>query len=376
MRLIKYSFAFFLLTNSFCNLANAVERDSLRLERRPEGHFVIHRVEAGETLYALSKRYDSDLVKIAEINKLEGYSIDVGQIVAIPYKTADSGVSAISERTKHTVKAGETLYAISHIYGLNIYDIKKWNNLDSDNLKLGQELFVSPEKPVKIEPIETTQKDGNTELVATTETNREPLHQHIVRKGETLYSIAGKYGIEQDELIRINNLANSDLSIGQTILLIAKPSGNSETIKTAEQINENTNPKKNKDVNQISDSSKIKIVTIDPSIDTTEIRKPRFGEKVVNDDSQFEKIYEEGIAMEIENSPKTKKYLCLHRSLPIGTILQVKNLMNSQSIFVRVVGKLPDIGGNENVLIRLSSVAYKRLGAIDAKFPVELSYIP
>ena len=80
--------------------------------------------------------------------------------------------------------------------------------------------------------------------------------------------------------------------------------------------------------------------------------------------------------MEIENSPKTKKYLCLHRSLAIGTIIQVKNLMNSQSIFVRVVGKLPQIGANENVLIRLSSVAYKRLGAIDAKFPVELSYIP
>ena len=125
-----------------------------------------------------------------------------------------------------------------------------------------------------------------------------------------------------------------------------------------------------------TDTTELKVVTVNPEIDSSTLRKSRFGEKVVYNDTQFEKVYEEGIAMEIENSPKTKKYLCLHRSLAIGTILQVKNLMNSQSIFVRVVGKLPEIGANENVLIRLSSVAYKRLGAIDAKFPVELSYIP
>ena len=145
MSIIKYSILFIVVLLVAVNLSYAIEGDSLRLERRPEGHFVIHRVDAGETLYSLSKRYAADLAKIVEANKIEGYSVDAGQIIAIPYSIEEKETENSSDRTRHTVKAGETLYAISHIYGVNIYDIKSWNNLDSDNLDLGQVLIVSPE---------------------------------------------------------------------------------------------------------------------------------------------------------------------------------------------------------------------------------------
>lgn len=363
--MIKYFILFIAGLLAITDSSNAFERDSLRMERRPEGHFVIHRVDAGETLYSLSKRYAADLAKIVEINKIEGYSVDAGQIIAIPYNIEEKKEVASSDRTRHTVKAGETLYAISHIYGVNIYDIKNWNNLDSDNLHLGQDLIVSPEKITTNQTVNTTPL--NTDQKVTTTENAD---KHTVKKGETLYSISKTYNVEQAELIRMNSLPNANLSVGQ--VLVVKSNGTSVEKPKEKEID---SPLKIVD-KKIVDTTQLKIVLVDPAIDSSEIRKPRFGEKVVNEDTQFEKVYEEGIAMEIENSPKTKKYLCLHRSLAIGTIIQVKNLMNSQSIFVRVVGKLPEIGPNENVLIRLSSVAYKRLGAIDEKFPVELSYIP
>jgi len=66
----------------------------------------------------------------------------------------------------------------------------------------------------------------------------------------------------------------------------------------------------------------------------------------------------------------------MHRTAPIGTIMQVKNEMNNLTVFVRVIGKLPDTGENTNVTIRISKTAYDRLGAIDKRFPVEISYIP
>ncbi|MCZ6899056.1 MAG: muramidase-2 precursor, partial [Bacteroidetes bacterium] len=72
---------------------------------------------------------------------------------------------------------------------------------------------------------------------------------------------------------------------------------------------------------------------------------------------------------------ETRKYLALHRTAPVGTIIQIKNEMNDMRVFVRVVGKFPDTGNNEKLLIKISKAAYQRLGVIDSRFPVVLSYV-
>ena len=85
-----------------CNNAFSETIDSLRLERKADGVYVIHRVDAGETLFSISKRYQSDLVKIAEVNKLEGYAIDLGQILEIPLNTQPKeDPDSIDKRTVH-----------------------------------------------------------------------------------------------------------------------------------------------------------------------------------------------------------------------------------------------------------------------------------
>ncbi|MEJ7665828.1 MAG: hypothetical protein WKG07_43075 [Hymenobacter sp.] len=56
--------------------------------------------------------------------------------------------------------------------------------------------------------------------------------------------------------------------------------------------------------------------------------------------------------------------------------MQVKNQMNGQSVYVRVIGALPDTGENENILVRLSPRAVQKLGTSDGKFRVETSYVP
>src|SRR5690606_34188431 len=88
------------------------------------------------------------------------------------------------------------------------------------------------------------------------------------------------------------------------------------------------------------------------------------------------KITETGMAEVITNAGDNNKYLALHKSAPIGTILQVKNIMNGQNVYVRVIGKLPETGANEKVVVRISKKAYQRLAAIDNRFRVEVSYMP
>ena len=90
----------------------------------------------------------------------------------------------------------------------------------------------------------------------------------------------------------------------------------------------------------------------------------------------FKKVSEKGIAQVIEGSEETNKYLALHRDAAIGTIMQIKNEMNDLSVFVRVIGKIPETDENRNILIKVSKVAYDRLGAINDQFPVEITYHP
>jgi hypothetical protein len=87
------------------------------------------------------------------------------------------------------------------------------------------------------------------------------------------------------------------------------------------------------------------------------------------------RVSESGLAMAIPTDA-SDKYLALHKTAPVGTIMEVRNIMNGMSVYVRVIGKLPDTGENSNVLVRLSKRAVQRLATPDQRFRVETSYVP
>ena len=83
---------------------------------------------------------------------------------------------------------------------------------------------------------------------------------------------------------------------------------------------------------------------------------------------------ENGLAELIPGTEANKKYLVLHRTAPVGSVIRVKNEENDRTIFARVVGVLPETGDNSKVLIKLSQAAYQQLKAVNARFPVEILY--
>ena len=96
--------------------------------------------------------------------------------------------------------------------------------------------------------------------------------------------------------------------------------------------------------------------------------------KIIFSNSRQE-FNETGVAgwLEDQNS-KSTKYYALHRTAPIGTIIKITNRMNSSSIYVKVVGKLPDTGDNSGLIIKLSKAGAEKLGVIDERFQAELVY--
>ena len=160
-------------------------------------------------------------------------------------------------------------------------------------------------------------------LISTSTSFSQDTISHVVKKGETLYSISKLYDIEISELKKQNNLLTNELSINQKIVFI----------------------KNNNAYNNV----------------------------IEEEDKKTKK--EEGFAASIDESIESDKYLALHKSARNGTIIFVKNQMNGNVVIVRVVGKLPNTGNNDKISIRLSSIAFDKLDAIDSIIPVELTYV-
>lgn len=117
---------------------------------------------------------------------------------------AAGGETSTGGGQSHTIQSGDTLYALALQYGVSIEDIVAANNLASpDDLDIGQVLVIpAPGFAGNVTPA----AGSSGEQI------------HIVRAGETLYSIGRLYGVTIEELQTYNGLTNvNDLDIGQEI---------------------------------------------------------------------------------------------------------------------------------------------------------------
>jgi len=95
--------------------------------------------------YATDRKYPDKLISIIERYGLDKYDAEAMQSMEMKEEPADkdSETSNIFKNyIQHTVKAGETLYGISKIYNVKVDDLKRLNNLTSNNLEIGQILNV------------------------------------------------------------------------------------------------------------------------------------------------------------------------------------------------------------------------------------------
>jgi LysM repeat protein len=323
---------------------------------------IIHVVDLGETIYSISKQYDVKQSDIIELNELKDNNIAVGQKLIIKAEVEEKVEEVIkkpktqyqtpSVQTFHIAKKGETYRKVAELYGLKEAKLKKWNKF--------KEPFVGGEV-IKIVPPEIEkEKTANSEpkdQVETPEVNKSRIH--TVESGETLYSLSDKYKVSVEDLRKWNSLSSYQLSLGQK-LYIQNPDALMVDVEEEGQIQKN--PKLNKNVD----------LTENPQKQDT---KAYFTVEE-EDMPKIDKIKEQGVAEVIEGSEGTEKYLALHRTAKIGTIMQVRNDLNDQIVFVRVLGKLPNTGVDEKVIIRISKKAFEKLGGVDYKFPVEISYLP
>lgn len=119
---------------------------------------------------------------------------------------------------QHKVKKGENLFVISKKYGVSVEEIKKNSNLTSNKLKPGQVLQIQEKQGRQArnkKPISRTlAKSKSTPATSS----------YVVKKGDTLYSIAKTNGVTEKQILALNNVVSTKLRVGRRLILAkAKP---------------------------------------------------------------------------------------------------------------------------------------------------------
>lgn len=184
------------LKRNYRNLAEGVVRAVLEYtgyEEVPNTESDLYVVRRGDSLWSISKKYGISVDELKSLNNLSSNLLSVGQTLRV------KGVPETNNEI-YVVKSGDTLYGIASRYGINVDDLRRYNNLSGNVLSIGQQLYIPTGQMVD-------------DIVGT------DYDTYVVRTDDSLFNIASRYGISVDELKRINNLGNDTLFVGQQLLV-------------------------------------------------------------------------------------------------------------------------------------------------------------
>ncbi|MEX0997198.1 MAG: LysM peptidoglycan-binding domain-containing protein [Flavobacteriaceae bacterium] len=116
---------------------------------------------------------------------------------------------AQDQQITYRVKSGDFLGKIANQYGVSVNNIKNWNNLRSNNLRIGQRLTIYPKG-----------QKTNTTVVTQSNTSNGSTKEYVVRNGDSLWSIAQKLpGVSVDNLKKWNDISGTKLKPGMKLII-------------------------------------------------------------------------------------------------------------------------------------------------------------
>ncbi|WP_299234114.1 LysM peptidoglycan-binding domain-containing protein [uncultured Bacteroides sp.] len=162
-----------------------------------ESGYFLHTVTKGQSLYSISSMYNVTIDDIVRLNPGSDKQIREGAALKIPQATNSNSDKPVF----HTIQAGETLYRLSVKYNVTTQAICEANpGLSSENFRSGQVIIIpvqSDSKPQKETPKVAEQEKTNVKM-------NDWKDMHKVERKETIFSISREYGITEEELIAAN----------------------------------------------------------------------------------------------------------------------------------------------------------------------------
>lgn len=171
-----------------------------------EGYYI---VKKGDSLWSIAIKNNTTVDNIKKLNNLSSNNLSIGQVLKLSYNAENEN---IKESNIYTVKKGDSLWLIANKYGTTVDELKSANNLKSNTLSIGQTLII-PEKK------------ENTNKIS-----------YVVKKGDSLWLIANKYDTTVEKIKSTNNLKSNTLSIGQVLVIPSSSEFITYTVKKGDSL--------------------------------------------------------------------------------------------------------------------------------------------
>jgi membrane-bound lytic murein transglycosylase D len=172
-----------------------------------------YQVQKGDNLFSIAKKFNVSLEDLKKWNNLEDLNVQLGSKIALANNEETTKADEPKTETKiveYKVKKGDNIGSIAHKFNSSIDDIKEWNGLEDNNIKVGTSLTVS-KKEVAINETKSSKKES---LVAN---ERDEVKLYYVKKGDSLFSIAKKYNVTASDIKKWNGIKNESLKPGMKL---------------------------------------------------------------------------------------------------------------------------------------------------------------
>lgn len=174
-------------------------------------------VQKGDNLNTIAKKYNTTVAEIKEWNHLTSPNIKLGTSLQVgnPVIETKETVAVASPELKdiqYEVQKGDNLGSISKKFGTSLVDLKQWNNLQNNNIAIGNVLIVAKNEVAIITNNATVDSFKKKDIVSASKSSDV---NYLVQKGDSLFSISKKYpGVTVSDLKKWNNITGDDLKPG------------------------------------------------------------------------------------------------------------------------------------------------------------------
>lgn len=204
---IKFTLSFIFCLFSYVFIAQTKSTDVKTINGKK---YYIHKVEKGQSLYAIAKIYNMDVNSILAENDEAIDGLKPGQELKIPFESLLSKAPLVIDTNKyvyHKILKGETVYAITKKYNVEEKKLASYNPTLNSGLKEGDYLIIGEKK-----------KNSSTKHVASSSPiSLVTSETYTVLQSETLYGISKKLNVSQDDLLKWNPEAKDGIKQGQVL---------------------------------------------------------------------------------------------------------------------------------------------------------------